>query len=107
MDDLGQPTSPVPVPASTQEDRDNLVRSIEDITTPDEVSNFALKAPITFGDQSVADLIVGTVKKDKITGSIAKYLQAEKAKISSMVGEVLTGSFSMTKDLARSRQIRS
>ena len=71
VDDLGQPTSPVPVPASTQEDRDNLVRSIEDITTPDEVSNFALKAPITFGDQSVADLIVGTVKKDKITGSIA------------------------------------
>ena len=71
VDDLGQPTSPVPVSASTQEDRDNLVRSIEDITTPDEVSNFALKAPITFGDQSVADLIVGTVKKDKITGSIA------------------------------------
>ena len=28
-----------------------------------------MKAPITFGDQSVADLIVGTVKKDKITGS--------------------------------------
>ena len=108
MDDLDEITPPAPVSASTEENINNLVRSIEDITTPNRISTFEMKAPIAFGDQSVADLIVDTVKKIKSLDRLpTKYLQVEKAKISSMVGEVLTGSFLMTKDLARSRQIRS
>ena len=69
VNDLDELTSPAPVPTSIEEDSNNPVRSMEDITTPDEVSTFELKVPIAFGDQSVVDLIVGTAKKDKITGS--------------------------------------
>ena len=66
-------TSPDPVPTSTEEDSNNLVQSIDDIQTPQQVSNFEL-VPIAFGDQSVVDLIIGTKEKDKILDQLpAKY----------------------------------
>ena len=65
-----EPTpEPTPEPEPTEEVSDDQVQSIDDITTPDEVSVFELKEPIAIGGQEIETLIVGTNKKDKIIGT--------------------------------------
>ena len=58
-----------PTPTPTKEVSNDQVQSIDDITTPEKVSTLELKEPIALGEQEVETLIVGTDKKDSITGS--------------------------------------
>ena len=44
------------------------IDSIDDITTPDQISTFELKEPVLIAGQDIDILTVGTNKKDKITG---------------------------------------
>ena len=60
---------PIPAPVPTEEGGVKQIEFIGDIATSDEVSTFKLTKPIPFGGQNVEILIVGTEKKDKITGS--------------------------------------
>ena len=45
------------------------IDSIDDITTPDQISTFELKEPVLIASQDIDILTVGTNKKDKITGA--------------------------------------
>ena len=62
-------TEPTSAPVDTEEDGINQVESIDDITTPEEISTFQLVNPIPVSGQDIETLIAGTNKKDKITGT--------------------------------------
>ena len=49
---------------------------IDDITTQNKISTFQLSEPISVGNQDIETVIVGTKKKDKITGTSASEVLA-------------------------------
>jgi len=61
--------TPTPTPVPIEEDGVDQVASIDNITTQDKVSTFQLTEPISVGNQVIETVIIGTNKKDKITGT--------------------------------------
>jgi Ca2+-binding RTX toxin-like protein len=62
-------TNDTPTSSPTEEVSVVPVQSVIDIPTRKKVYTFELKKPIAVGEQEVETIIVGTNKKDKITGS--------------------------------------
>ena len=60
---------PAPEPIPTQEETIGKVDSIKDITTSDEITIFKLTKPISVAVEEIKTLIIGTERKDRITGS--------------------------------------
>ena len=56
-------------PTPSEEDGVGQIASIDGLTTQNKVSTFQVTEPISVGNQDIETLIVGTTKKDKITGT--------------------------------------
>ena len=68
--------TPEQTPVPIEEDIIKQVESIGDITTQNKVSTFELKDPLQAGNQDIDIVIIGTKKKDKITGTSEREILA-------------------------------
>ena len=61
--------SPTPSPTRSQEDNAIKIQSINDITAQNKPSTFQLNKSVKVGDKDIKTIIIGTQKRDNITGT--------------------------------------
>ena len=69
-------STPEQISAPIEENIIKQVISIDDISTPNKVSTFELKDPFQVGNEDIDIVIIGTKKKDKITGTSEREILA-------------------------------